>query len=231
MTRLASRSWSGSRWTRTVRNDAIAAGVGFGLAALGCYAPGVPLCLALAGLVPIAMSKRKKRRFVIALGWHAAPALPAAVGLWNLGEGTLGPAILLLGWWLATAAVFARVNTGRGRGTHPVVALAYRIGGFGSGRPLARHRLRRPGTDDPDAGWSERGGDEPGTSSGGRYRRQSRGYGLEHVHPCPAERLCGEVHHAATGPDLGKTGSRIDGGTARPPRRCPDHGGKRHRST
>ena len=29
---------------------AIAAGVGFGLAALGCYAPGVPLCLALAGL-------------------------------------------------------------------------------------------------------------------------------------------------------------------------------------
>ena len=112
MTRLASRSWSGSRWTRTVRNDAIAAGLGFGFAALGCYAPGAPLCLALAGFMPIAISKRTKRRLAIALGWHAAPALPAAVGLWNLGDGTLGPAILLLGWWLATAAVFARVNTG-----------------------------------------------------------------------------------------------------------------------
>ena len=110
--RLTSRSWSNSRWTPTTRNDCIAAGFGFGLAAIGCYAPGVPLCLALAGLVPIAISKRSMRRFVIALGWHAAPALPAATGLWNLGEGTVGPAILLLGWWLATAAVFARLNTG-----------------------------------------------------------------------------------------------------------------------
>ena len=112
MTRLASRSWSGSRWILTARNDGIAAGLSFGSAALGCFAPGVPLCLALAGLVPIAISRRPKRRFAIALGWHAAPALPAAVGLWNLGGGTLGPAILLSGWWLVTAAVFARLNTG-----------------------------------------------------------------------------------------------------------------------
>ena len=112
MTRLASRSWSGLQWIPTTRNDCIAAGFGFGLAALGCYAPGVPLCLALAGFVPIAISRRAKQRFVIALGWHAAPALPAAVGLWNLGDGTLGSAILLSGWWCATAAVFARLNTG-----------------------------------------------------------------------------------------------------------------------
>ena len=112
MTRSASRSWSGSRWIRTVRNDCIAVGFGFALAALGCYAPGVPLCLALAGLVPIAIFRRPMRRFAISLGWHAAPAFPAAVGLWNLGDGTLGPAILLSGWWLATAAMFARLNTG-----------------------------------------------------------------------------------------------------------------------
>ena len=112
MTRLASRSWSGFRWIPITRNDCIVAGFGFGLAVLGCYAPGMPLCLALAGLVPIAISRRAKRRFSIALGWHAAPALPAATGLWNLGDGILGPAILLLGWWLATAAVFARLNTG-----------------------------------------------------------------------------------------------------------------------
>ncbi len=112
MTRLASRSWSGSRWTRTARIDCFAAGFGFGIAALGCYAPGVPLGLALAGFLPIAISKRSMRRFAIALGWHAAPALPAAVGLWNLGDGGIGTAILLLGWWLVTAAVFARLNTG-----------------------------------------------------------------------------------------------------------------------
>ena len=109
---LASRSWSDLQWTRTARIDCIAAGLSFGMAALGCYAPGTPLCLALAGLVPIAISKRSKRRFAIALGWHAAPALPAAIGLWNLGDGSLGPSILLLGWWLATAALFARLNTG-----------------------------------------------------------------------------------------------------------------------
>lgn len=112
MTRLASRSSSGSLWIPTALNDGIAAGLGFGLAALGCYAEGVPLCLALAGLAPIVISKRLRRRFASALGWHAAPALPAAVGLWNLGESSLGPAILLLGWWLATAGIFARLNTG-----------------------------------------------------------------------------------------------------------------------
>ena len=109
---LASRLSSGSRWIPTARNDCIAAGLGLGLAALGCYTEGVPLCVALAGLAPIAISKRPTRRFAIALGWHAAPALPAAVGLWNLGDGSLGPAILLLGWWLATAGIFARLNTG-----------------------------------------------------------------------------------------------------------------------
>ena len=62
--------------------------------------------------MPVALSKRSKRRFAIALGWHAAPALPAAVGLWNLGDGSFGPGIFLLGWWLATAAVFAWLNTG-----------------------------------------------------------------------------------------------------------------------
>ncbi|MCY3877540.1 MAG: hypothetical protein OXF88_25020 [Rhodobacteraceae bacterium] len=112
MTRLASRSSSGSRWIPTALNDGIAAGLGFGLAALGCYAEGVPLCLALAGFVPIALSKRSMQRFAIALGWHAAPALPAAVGIWNLGEGSCGPGILVLGGWLATAAVFALLNTG-----------------------------------------------------------------------------------------------------------------------
>ncbi|MCY3872707.1 MAG: hypothetical protein OXF88_00260 [Rhodobacteraceae bacterium] len=100
------------RWTRTVLIDCLAGASGFGLAALGCYAEGTPLCLALAGLVPIAISSRPKRRFAIALGWHAAPALAAAVGLWNLGEGSFGPAILLLGWWLATAGIFAQLNTG-----------------------------------------------------------------------------------------------------------------------
>ena len=109
---LASRSWSGSRWIPTARNDWIAAGLSFGVAALGCYAAGVPLCLVLAGLVPIALCKRSMQRFAIALGWHAAPALPAAVGLWNLGDGSFGPGILLLGWWLATAAIFAWLNTG-----------------------------------------------------------------------------------------------------------------------
>ena len=80
---------------------------------LACYAPGLPLSLALAGLVPIAISRRTKQRFVIALGWHAAPALPAASWPMEFGrDGIFGPAILLLGWWFATAAVFARLNTG-----------------------------------------------------------------------------------------------------------------------
>ena len=109
---LASRLSSGSRWIPTARNDGIATGLGFGLAALGCYAEGVPLCLALTGLAPVALSKRPMRRFRIALGWHAALALPAAAGLWNLGDGSIGPAILLFGWWLATAGIFARLNTG-----------------------------------------------------------------------------------------------------------------------
>ena len=100
------------QWTRTARIDCLAGAFAFGLAALGCYAAGTPLCLALAGLVPVAISKRSRRRFAIALGWHAVPALPAAVGLWNLGDGSFGSGILLLGWWLATAAVFAWLNTG-----------------------------------------------------------------------------------------------------------------------
>lgn len=91
MTRLASRLSSGSRWILTARNEWTAVGLGFRLAALGCYTEGAPLCLALAGSVPIAKSERPRRRFAIALGWHAAPALPAAVGLWNLGDGNFGP--------------------------------------------------------------------------------------------------------------------------------------------
>ena len=49
---------------------------------------------------------------MIALGWHAAPAVPATTGPWNLGGRGFGPATLRLGWWLETAAVFARLNSG-----------------------------------------------------------------------------------------------------------------------
>lgn len=107
----AARSWFGSRWIPTARSSGLAAAGGFAAAGLGCYVPGIPLAFALAGLVPAAIARRPARRFAIALGWHAAPMLPAAVGLWHLG-GTGFAAGLLAAWWVVTALAFAWLNTG-----------------------------------------------------------------------------------------------------------------------
>ena len=107
----ADRSWFGSRWIPTARSSGLAAAGGFAIAGLGCYVPGIPLAFALAGLMPAAIARSPARRFAIALGWHAAPMLPAVVGLWHLG----GPSIaagLLAAWWVVTALAFARLNTG-----------------------------------------------------------------------------------------------------------------------
>ncbi|MDE2772170.1 MAG: hypothetical protein OXI46_00475 [Gemmatimonadota bacterium] len=107
----AARSWFGSRWIPTARSSGLAAAGGFAAAGLGCYVPDIPLAFALAGLVPAAIARSPARRFAIALGWHAAPMLPAAVGLWHLG-GTGITAGLLAAWWVLTALAFAWLNTG-----------------------------------------------------------------------------------------------------------------------
>ena len=97
-------------WIRIRRSDAGGCAL-FAATAVVCYAPGIPLAFAFAGLAALALARDARQRFCLALGWHAAPALPAAAGIWNMGASP-GAAALLALWWLASGALFARFNTG-----------------------------------------------------------------------------------------------------------------------
>ena len=136
------------------------------------------------------------RRFAIALGWHAAPALPAAVGLWNLGEGNcLFRAILLLGWWLGTAANVRPAEHGRGRGNHPMlVPWHYRLravlaaGDLWPGTGFGGIALTVLALGGLSAAMTVRA-----QAAGDRNRLQFRRHGLGHIHPLPTKRLRGDV--------------------------------------
>ena len=103
-------SWSEWQSIHTARSDVLSAAAGFGIAAGAFYLPGVPLTIALLGLVAAGLAPIR-RRFAIILGWHIAAASPAMLGLWNLGGGAT-PLILLVLWLCTTTLAFAVLGPG-----------------------------------------------------------------------------------------------------------------------
>ena len=152
-------------------------------------AAGTPLCLALAGLVPVAISERPKQRFRDRTRLARCPRPSRSRRTLESRRRQSWPGNSPVGLVACNSGSFRLAEYGRGRGNHPVVTLAHRITGSDGWRPLARHRRRWHCTDDPGAGRPKRSSDNPDASSGSRNCCQSCGHGLGRTHPRPAKRF------------------------------------------
>ena len=109
---MASQLWSNSGWTRTGCADTVVAFLVFAVAAAGFYVSLIPLFVGAAGLATVILTRKRRRRFAIAFGWHAAAFLPIWTGFLNLQVDLSILIGLLLAFPAVAALAFAFMNAG-----------------------------------------------------------------------------------------------------------------------